>query len=595
MSRLYLKNISKTYDSKEILKGINYSFESGKIYVIKGVSGCGKTTLLNILGKIDSEFEGQLSSDAEESAKIGYLFQKSLLLSSLTVRENLKVIYNDKERIENLCEELNIGDLLERYPNELSGGERQRVSIARALLRNPALLLCDEPTASLDYDNSNTVAKLIYQQRSADKVIIIATHDSCFDDYADEIINIDYGVISCNSEDNVRLPAEEHDNNFELPVETIIDKNQFNPFVYAWKQHPKMFSLGAILPLTFAFLLILLMSTVQTNYESECIRFMKKEYPMDMFCYWSGTLEEYPAKLLDRTVFYDDYETMDNGIPGYYLPEKQASIFMIKNMIAIGNYPEKPNEVLITPECVSLFFPDDNTQDIIGKMIKYCGKEFVITGVTASVIDKEAVNNINNDVYYKRKINGPAIFIPYETITQIGSIVENEFKMGSYPQLADSPEALELLSVFIGDDTPNQYYADIQDAQVYIDRAANIISILLIVCTVLAGFFMATIVYEELYYRRKEIGYLQIFGVNKRTVNSFIMAEYIMKLTASLGDSILIYFLIIIVYRLTQGAWVYAGMVTSTLQIFGISAIYILSVLIGTICFLKKPVISVIT
>ena len=106
---------------------------------------------------------------------------------------------------------------------------------------------------------------------------------------------------------------------------------------------------------------------------------------------------------------------------------------------------------------------------------------------------------------------------------------------------------------------------------------------------------MATIVYEELYYRRKEIGYLQIFGVNKRTVNSFIMAEYIMKLTASLGDSILIFFLIIIVYRLTQGAWVYAGMVTSTLQIFGISAIYILSVLIGTICFLKKPVISVIT
>lgn len=125
MSRLYLKNISKTYDSKEILKGINYSFESGKIYVIKGVSGCGKTTLLNILGKIDSEFEGQLSSDAEESAKIGYLFQKSLLLSSLTVRDNLKVIYNDKERIENLCEELNIGDLLERYPNELSGGEGQ--------------------------------------------------------------------------------------------------------------------------------------------------------------------------------------------------------------------------------------------------------------------------------------------------------------------------------------------------------------------------------------------------------------------------------------------------------------------------------------
>jgi hypothetical protein len=356
-----------------------------------------------------------------------------------------------------------------------------------------------------------------------------------------------------------------------------------------------MFSPGALFPLVFAFLLILLMSTIQTNFSDECIRFMKKAYPMDMFSYWIGTPEEYPKQLLEKTVFYDDYETLEDGIPGFYLPEKRTSIFMIKNMIILGNYPEKPYEVLITPEGADMLFPDVTVQTVIGKTIKYCGKDFVIAGITASVTDKEAEMNFNNDVYYRRRINGPALFIPYETIINIGTAVDNDFKVGSYPNLADSPEALKLLLVFRGDDTPNQYYDNIRQAQDNIDRASCIISILILACSLLAGLFMASIVYEEMYYRRKEIGYLQIFGVTKKTIKKFILAEYIMKLAVSFTISIVIFFLQLIIYRLILGAWVNPGVVESILQIVGITILYILSAIVGIRIFLKKAVISLIS
>ena len=589
-----LVDIWKRYDSTEVLKGINYTFEGGKVYVIKGVSGCGKTTLLNVLGGIDEEYEGKLTVEAKEPLVTGYLFQKSLLLSSLTVQENLEVVSNDQARICSLCKDLGITDLMKKYPNELSGGERQRISIARALLRSPAMLLCDEPTASLDLDNSTVVARLISSQKSADRAIIIATHDTCFDEYADVIIQLDYGVISRNSEnkkclDTDRSSVSNEGSSFNSK------KKAFSPFCYAWKQHPKMFSPGALFPLVFAFLLILLMSTIQTNFSDECIRFMKKAYPMDMFSYWIGTPEEYPKQLLEKTVFYDDYETLEDGIPGFYLPEKRTSIFMIKNMIILGNYPEKPYEVLITPEGADMLFPDATVQTVIGKTIKYCGNDFVIAGITASVTDKEAEKNFNNDVYYRRRINGPALFIPYETIINIGTAVDNEFKVGSYPNLADSPEALKLLLVFRGDDTPNQYYDNIRQAQDNIDRASCIISVLLLVCSLLAGLFMASIVYEEMYYRRKEIGYLQIFGVTKKTVKKFILAEYIMKLAVSFTISIVIYFLQLIIYRLVLGAWVNPGVVESILQIVGITILYILSAIVGIRIFLKKSVISLIS
>ena len=186
-----LKNISKSYASP-VIKHLSYTFESGKIYVIKGVSGCGKTTLLNLIGGIDKDFDGEIIGN---DADVSYIFQSSLLISKISVKDNLLLIKNDPDKISELAKSFGIYELLSKTPDKLSGGERQRAAIVRALLNDPKILLADEPTASLDGTNSENIAAMIAGLRDSDRMIIIATHGHCFDKYADEIINLNYGVI----------------------------------------------------------------------------------------------------------------------------------------------------------------------------------------------------------------------------------------------------------------------------------------------------------------------------------------------------------------------------------------------------------------
>ena len=595
MMKITLENLNKSYGRRKILQDITCSFEAGKIYLIKGISGSGKTTLLNILGGVDTEFEGSVIVTPEEQVVTGYIFQKSLLLSSLTVRENLEVILNDPDWITALCAELHITDLLDRTPEELSGGERQRAAVARALLTEPNLLLCDEPTASLDFGNSEAAARLICEQKRSDRVIVIATHDSCFDKYADVILKLDYGVLTRETADDIGIRTE---NRFcqekSRSERNSAGKNQFSSLRYAWKRHPKMFSFGALFPLVFGILLMLLMSAVRGNYSEECLRFMRKAYPMDLIFTYKGTPGEYPEELRDKTVFYDDYETDENGVKGFYLPEEHASIFMIKGMILAGRFPEEADEILVTPECSELYFPGESFQEIVGRKLKYCSLEFTISGVTASAEESSAVMNYNSDLYYRRRINGPALFIPYETIRKIGTLTENEFQAASFPGLADSPEAFTLLAAYRQDNTPNQYYSSIQNAQDQIDFAARAVSILMVICTLISGLFMASIVSEELFYRRKEIGCLQIFGVQKCRVGRLIFAEYILKLTAAVLIGFVSYFLLVLVYRVLFGGWVHTGFVISFASTAGMSAVYLLAAFWGIRSSLRMSVISLI-
>ena len=144
---MLVKNLSKSYDGvNQVIKDFSFDFEKGKIYVIKGISGCGKTTLLNILGHLDTDFEGEV--DYVENT--GYISQRSLLYSNLTIFENLRFINDSPEDIIALSKELSVDQLLNKYPNEISGGERQRISVIRTLLKNPELILADEPSSALD-------------------------------------------------------------------------------------------------------------------------------------------------------------------------------------------------------------------------------------------------------------------------------------------------------------------------------------------------------------------------------------------------------------------------------------------------------------
>ncbi len=179
---LKLEKLSKTFDNKEILKKVDFEFEKGNCYVISGESGCGKTTMLNLIA-------GYLEPDSgciikEDNVRIDYLFQDEILFSNLTVKENMFLKYTclseDLKSFENdslrILKKFNIDDLIHRKVALLSGGERQRVQLANVMLSEPDLILMDEPTSKLDKRNKHQIIESI-NSNFRDKTLIIVSHE----------------------------------------------------------------------------------------------------------------------------------------------------------------------------------------------------------------------------------------------------------------------------------------------------------------------------------------------------------------------------------------------------------------------------------
>lgn len=228
---MYLKidNIKKSYgtgDSRvDVLKGINCGVNKGEICVLLGPSGSGKSTLLNILGGIDKADGGSVTIGEDKIENfndkqlsqyrrkhLGYIFQSYNLVPNLTVRENIEVgaYLSDKPLpIDELIELLGLEAHKNKKPNQLSGGQQQRTSIGRAIVKNPDLLLCDEPTGALDYNTSKEILKLIEDiNNKYGSTIVIVTHNVAISQMAHQVINLHDGRIRSNEKNNNRLAAE---------------------------------------------------------------------------------------------------------------------------------------------------------------------------------------------------------------------------------------------------------------------------------------------------------------------------------------------------------------------------------------------------
>jgi len=224
MEIVKFENVTRVYRSGDhelrALDGVDLSLEEGKFVVILGPSGAGKSTLLNMLGGLDSPTNGKITVMGQDISKlsankladyraktVGFVFQFYNLIPTLTVYENVslvKSICKDSLSAKKMLDEVGLADHMKNFPAELSGGEQQRVSIARALAKNPKILLCDEPTGALDSETGVMVLKLLLSMaRNYGKTIVIVTHNQNIAKMADVVIKVKNGKIkSCEEQAN---------------------------------------------------------------------------------------------------------------------------------------------------------------------------------------------------------------------------------------------------------------------------------------------------------------------------------------------------------------------------------------------------------
>lgn len=212
-----LENVTKIYRMGEIeiraADGIDFEIMKGEFVVIVGPSGAGKTTVLNVLGGMDTATSGSIWVDGKDISKynqreltgyrrddIGFVFQFYNLISNLTALENVELalqICRDPLGARSVLKDVGLGDRMKNFPAQLSGGEQQRVSIARALAKNPKLLLCDEPTGALDYNTGKAILKLLQDMcRERGMTVIVITHNSAIAPMADRVLKIKNGKVS---------------------------------------------------------------------------------------------------------------------------------------------------------------------------------------------------------------------------------------------------------------------------------------------------------------------------------------------------------------------------------------------------------------
>ena len=216
---LELNKVSKNFITEKkikVLNNLSYKFKRGKIYSLMGPSGSGKSTLLNIISLIDRPSSGSVKFDDKQvyfkdkkendifrSKNIGIIYQNNNLLSDFTALENIYLaslaINNNKNvainSARNLLKKIGLSSRSEHLPSELSGGEAQRISIARAIINDPKIILADEPTGSLDTSNAKNIFQLLKDQKRPDRLIIFATHNRFFANKADYLLEIKDGSI----------------------------------------------------------------------------------------------------------------------------------------------------------------------------------------------------------------------------------------------------------------------------------------------------------------------------------------------------------------------------------------------------------------
>lgn len=537
-----LVNLEKSFDFK-VLDKINLEFKSNNIYVLKGKSGSGKTTLLNLICGLDSDYTGSiyindknlksLKKDELEAYRnnIGYMRQECLLYRNLTVLDNLLLIENNKDKIANLCKKFNIYEIINKYPYEISGGERERVSLIRALLNDNKILLLDEPSANLDKDNSENFVKYLKKIDISDKIIIISTHENIYDDIANVIINIEYGKIN--------LVKDKANKNKELIIKNNMGKKNLFKGLKIIKKQSIIFRIFTII-LLFASLLAI---SFNLNFKEEYIKVKLEDTPYNIIDVNSMYLEDF-EEYINKT--YTNYVYKNDNLNVYPLYEYENS--NLKNFLEVGAFPQNNNEVLINFEYATNILNAGDLNDLLNTTININNKDYKVVGITSKNKDESPQMYNTNYSYKEIYMSGPnnkeAIFMFNDELKTFGVVDESDMIM-----IDIKPEYIidlyngDLVEVYdtIGSSAFSQYEMGIRSISTDINSITQASLLIVVVVLILTMIFLVNQISMELFYQRKEIGYLQLFHYTKDDISLFMTLRYIKDFVISLIIAIVLY------------------------------------------------------
>lgn len=589
---MQVKNLQKKYQ-RTILHDLSFTLECGKVYVMKGQSGSGKTTLLNILGGIDHEYDGEVLYGGENlkdivhedqegwMKQIGYVMQDSLLISNLRVMENLCMISDDEELIQSLSQQFQVMHTLTKFPEECSNGERVRIAIVRALIKHPKLILLDEPTASLDQHNAYLLSDYIEKLKSQERIIVIVTHDDCFDEIADEIFTLHYGCIASRVKQTSAIPLQSN-----AQIETKKGNQRIDQKLCLRKfLHTKVRWFWTI---ATALLILLLMITLQmsVHFHDSWEQKLLKDYPVNVLRinrldYEKGKLDEslYPVLPFYRM------KTESAEVVSFF-PE-ELSTLSIPGAISYGVFPKQESEVLVTQGYAQSQFPALAMEQVVGQIITIDQTEFTIAGVLSeNHLIWEDISH-SSSYYYGLDQEKNVIFMS-ESAMQ--NFCEPQQGMDSYMISFTGSEMSERDQQLLERYSVSSYFMRVLGER---SGLVQVVSYFIFAgLFILAGIiflFMHIVIGLDLHERKKQIGYFQLFGISKRRIKRMVLIEYALKLLPAWVIALCAYLGIIVSINIT-----YMRMPLGIFEILiasGLLLLYIaLLVMLPLRNYIKKPI-----
>lgn len=556
---IQLNNLTKYFTQNKVLDNINAIFNDNQLYIIKGVSGCGKSTLLKILCGVITDYDGEYLLDGKNVKEInskqmkkvvGYMCQESLLVSKLTVKDNLLLIKNDNEKIEEYADLFKVKKLLNKYPSEISGGERQRIALIRTLLNDPEILLLDEPTSALDRNNSlNFIESL---KKIKNKIIILVTHKDLFDEYGN-VLKLDYGKLE--------QTKEEKTNNKELVINS---KKNFN--VKQLIKYAKIRSRQSILTMIiicFFMLVILAAISLKNNFAREYVNSVKRTYPY-MFVEVSDYLESFPLLASEYTnnvsdivnsdefVKYESYTYSDDDYIVYPIYDYDALNFNLDGVLEEGRTPKNQKEVLINYQYADEYFSEDY-KDILSKKITINNKEYTVVGVVGP---EEIFPWQYGWNYLYSSISGPSVFMMYDELITFGTNSRPDMTMYKYIGDNNIYDHDSIYYKAFSNDVLSHYSiseSKIANVTSTANFIADIVFIIAAVIGVIGIIFITNQIRLNLFYRKKELGYLQIFGLTKQQLAFTIYFQYLYEIAKCLLISIILFLVTTLIIKLVLG------------------------------------------